>query len=133
LFTRWVETTIETDNNRTAWRRAAFLEDGTFVGCFNLIKVERGLDWRCDANCWVDAIHQRLGYAREGVEALLHYATADLTVGLGLHRVIAMIQPENTASCRVAESLGFKETGESDLLDINGVPRIHNQYEYIDL
>ncbi|MFK7883702.1 MAG: hypothetical protein AB8F26_05915, partial [Phycisphaerales bacterium] len=47
LFTRWVETTIETDNNRTAWRRAAFLEDGTFVGCFNLIKVERGLDWRC--------------------------------------------------------------------------------------
>lgn len=130
LFTRWVETTIDTDNNRTAWRRAAFLEDGAFVGCFNLIKIERGLGWSCEANCWVDAAMQRNGYAREGVEALLHYATADLPVGLGLHRVNAWIQPENSASRSVAEGLGFKLTDERDLLDINGVDRPHLGYTY---
>ncbi len=130
VFVRWVETAIETDNNRTAWRRAAFLEDGTFVGCFNLIKIERGLDWSCEANCWVDAAHQGNGYAREGVEALLHFAIADLPVGLGLHRVNAWIQPDNAASRRVAESLGFRETGDRDLLDINGVDRPHLGYTH---
>lgn len=130
LFTRWVETTIETDNNRTAWRRAAFLDDGTFVGCFNLIKIERGLGWSCEANCWVDAALQGNGYAREGVEALLHYATADLPVGLGLHRVNAWIQPDNAACRRVFEGLGFGQTGQIDLLDINSVDRPHLGYSH---
>lgn len=130
MFTRWVETTIETDNNRTAWRRAAFLEDGTFVGCFNLIKIERGLGWSCEANCWVDARFHKHGYASEGVEALLHFATADLPIGLGLHRVIGMIQPDNHASIRVAESLGFRRAEDADLLEINGVHRVHDRYVY---
>jgi len=129
LFARWVETAIESDNNRSAWRRGAFLDDGTFVGCFNLIKIERGLDWSCQANWWVDASLQRRGYAGEGLEALLHYATADLPVGLGLCRVAAMIQPDNTASLRMAQALGFVRSGHADLLAINGVDRPH--YEHV--
>ncbi|MEM9373642.1 MAG: GNAT family N-acetyltransferase [Planctomycetota bacterium] len=128
LFARWVDSAIDTDNNRSAWRRAAFLDDGTFVGCFNLIRITRGLDWSCEANCWVDAALQGSGYAREGVEALLHFATADLPMGLGLHRVIGWIQPGNTPSRRVAESLGFRATGARELLDINGIDRAHEAY-----
>lgn len=128
LFDRWVANAIESDNNRTAWRRAAFLEDGTFVGLFNLIKIDLGLEWTCEANWWVDRRLAGRGFATEGVEALLHFATADLPVGLGLHRVTAMIQPDNAASIRVAEKCGMRSTGHAELLEINGSARPHLEF-----
>lgn len=129
LFTRWVETAVECDNNRSAWRRAAFLEDGRFVGLFNLIKIQFGLEWSCEANWWVDRRMHGLGLASEGVEGMLHFATADLPVGLGLNRVRSMIQQDNQASIRVAEKAGMVPTGEIDLLEIAGSHRPHAVYE----
>lgn len=129
LYVRWVETAVETDNNRSSWRRAAFLEDGRFVGLFNLIRIQFGLEWACEANWWVDRRMQGRGLASEGVEGMLHFATADLPVGLGLNRVRAMIQPDNLASLRVAEKAGMTPTGEIDLLEIAGSHRPHVVYE----
>lgn len=129
MFTRWVETAVECDNNRSAWRRAAFLEDGRFVGQFNLIKIQFGLEWSCEANWWVDRRMHGRGLASEGVEGMLHFATADLPVGLGLNRVRAMIQQDNRASVRVAEKAGMIPTGEIDLLEIAGSHRPHAVYE----
>lgn len=43
------------------------------------------------------------GYATEAATALREYAIKDL----GLVRLIALIEPENTASIRVAEKVGF--------------------------
>lgn len=128
LFTRWVDTAVECDNNRSAWRRAAFLEDGAFVGLFNLTKIELGLEWTCEANWWVDRRLAGRGYATEGVDAMLRFATADMPSGLGITRVRAMIQPENAASVRVAEKAGMHATDETDLLPIAGVPRTHRVF-----
>ena len=128
MFLRWVETAIECDNNRSGWRRAAFLDDGRFVGLFNLIKIEFGLEWTCEANWWVDARLHGLGYATEGVDAMLRFATADMPSGLGVTRVRAMIQPDNAASIRVAEKAGMHATDETDLLPIAGVPRPHRVF-----
>lgn len=130
MFERWVGAAVESDNNRSAWRRAAFLPNGRFVGVFNLIKIDRGLEWSCEANWWVDQRLAGRGLATEGVEALLRYATADLPVGLGLHRVDAYIQPDNTPSLRLARRLGMRDTAEMSLLDIDGVVRPHRLFQH---
>jgi [ribosomal protein S5]-alanine N-acetyltransferase len=48
--------------------------------------------------------HQGRGYATEAAGALLAYGFERL----GLHRIIATCQPQNTASVRVAEKLGMR-------------------------
>jgi ribosomal-protein-alanine N-acetyltransferase len=51
--------------------------------------------------------HQGTGYATEAARAVLDHAFRDL----GAHRAIATCQPENVASCRVAEKLGMRREG----------------------
>lgn len=130
MFLRWVETAAETDNNRSAWRRAAFLENGSFVGLFNLIRIEFGLEWSCEATWWVDRRFTGRGYATEGVDGLIQYATHDMPVGLGMTRVRAMIQPTNPASLRIAEKLGMRPTGAIELLPVGESHRPHAVYEH---
>jgi [ribosomal protein S5]-alanine N-acetyltransferase len=49
--------------------------------------------------------------------------------GLGLHRVEINIRPENVASCRVVEKLGFRLEGvRPRYLHIDGAWRDHNTY-----
>lgn len=129
LFTRWVEAAAGGDNNRSAWRRAAFLDDGRFVGVFNLIHIQLGLEWSCEAGWWIDQAHTGRGLGAEGVEAILHFAMAELPVGLGMARVRAMIQPDNAASIRIAEKLGMVSAGHTEMLEIGGVHRPHIVYE----
>ena len=47
------------------------------------------------------------GYATEAAAALLRYSFE----ALHLHRIIATCQPQNVASCRVAEKLGLRREG----------------------
>ncbi len=47
------------------------------------------------------------GYARSSTRALLQYATRDL----GIHKVFFDIEPANTGSVKLTESLGAKKTG----------------------
>jgi [ribosomal protein S5]-alanine N-acetyltransferase len=130
MFVRWVETAAQTDNNRSAWRRAAFLENGSFVGLFNLIRIEFGLEWSCEATCWVDRRFSGRGYATEGVDGLIQYATHDMPVGLGMSRVRAMIQPTNPASLCIVEKLGLRPTGAVELLPVGECHRPHAVYEH---
>src|SRR5262249_9175383 len=51
--------------------------------------------------------HQRKGFAIEAVGALVEYC-ADR---LGVHRVEALIHPDNTASIKLVERLGFRCEG----------------------
>jgi len=121
----------------TAWRRGAFLDDsqehgelaGRFVGIFNLIKIERGLEWTCEANWWVDDQLAGQGLASEAVQGMLDYAHADHPNGLGLHRVRAMICADNPASVRIAQKCGFIKTGTHDLLEINKALVTHDEFE----
>lgn len=47
--------------------------------------------------------HQRNGFATEAIRAVLNYCAEQLNI----HRVEALIHPDNLASLRLAESLGF--------------------------
>jgi ribosomal-protein-alanine N-acetyltransferase len=51
--------------------------------------------------------HQRKGFGKEAVQALIDYC-ADV---LAAHRVEALIHPENVASIRLVERLGFRCEG----------------------
>lgn len=121
------------DIENTAWRRAAFLDSGEhagrFVGMFNLIKIQRGLEWSCEANWWVDSRLAGQGLATEGVQGMLDFALADHPVGLGLHLVRAMICRDNAASLRVAEKCGFDANGARELLEINKALVKHDEFE----
>lgn len=113
MFDRQLRMTHEGDAKGTAWRRAAFLDDGRFVGCFNLNAITRGLTFTADANWWVSADHAGRGLAGEGVAAMLDVALDDLPRGLGLHRVSALIAPDNAASLAVARRAGMTRTAEA--------------------
>ena len=52
--------------------------------------------------------HQRQGYAREAVAALISHLIAEH----GIHRFVAVAAAANRASRAVLESLGFREEGE---------------------
>lgn len=117
------------DIEGNAWRRAAFLENGRFVGMFNLIKIERGLEWSCEANWWVDARLSGLGLGTEGVQGMVDYALADHPVGLGMHRVRALICADNAASVRLASKCGFSRVGGSEMLPINKALVRHDEYD----
>ncbi len=116
-----------------AWRRGAFIDtgpdEGRFVGMFNLIKIERGLEWTAEANWWVDADLAGQGYATEAVQGMIDFALAEHPVGLGLHRVRAQICSDNPASVRIAQRCGFTKNGARDLLEINKALVAHDEYE----
>lgn len=121
------------DIEGNAWRRGAFIDSGPlagrFVGMFNLIKIERGLEWSCEANWWVDSRLAGNAYATEGVRGMIDYALAEHPAGLGMHRVRCHICKDNPASVRVAQRCGFTPTGNRDLLDINKALVQHDEYE----
>ena len=52
---------------------------------------------------------QRKGYAEEVCRAILKYGWETL----GFQQVQAMVEPENTASLRLCEKLGFAEKGRA--------------------
>lgn len=82
-----------------------FLRDGTFVG-------GTGLHPRCgpsgiEIGYWVDERHQGKGLVSEAAAALAKHALTELA----LSRVEIHCDPDNAASNRVAEKLGFTREG----------------------
>ncbi len=51
--------------------------------------------------------YQRRGYASEAISALLRNGFAAASI----HRVVVHCNPENTASCRMLEKIGFRREG----------------------
>ena len=82
-----------------------FLRDGTFVG-------GTGLHTRCgpgglEIGYWIDERHQGKGLVTEAAAALSKHALTELALG----RVEIHTNPDNLASNRVAEKLGFTREG----------------------
>ncbi len=82
-----------------------FLRDGTFVG-------GTGLHTRCgpgglEIGYWIDERHQGKGLITEAAAALAKHALTDLA----LSRVEIHTNPDNAASNRVADKLGFTREG----------------------
>lgn len=87
-------------------------EDGAPVGVCGLVKRDY-LD-HVDLGYGLAAEHRGHGYAREAAAATMAYAR-DV---IGLKRLAAIVTPDNTASVRLLEGLGF--TFEQKMADPSG-------------
>lgn len=99
--------------------------EGRLVGQMHLFGIVWG-SLRCSsAGYWVSE-----SVAGQGIMPLALAAACDHAfVGLGMHRVEVNIRPENTASLRVAEKLGFRDEGlRLRYLHIDGDWRDHRTF-----
>jgi len=100
-------------------------EDQAILGAVNLSEIVRGVFQNAYLGYWIGAPFARQGYMREGLALALDHAF----VSLRLHRLEANIQPANTASIQLVESLGFRREGiYPRYLKIGGRWRDHERW-----
>ena len=99
--------------------------EGRLVGQMHLFGIAWGSFRSASAGYWVAK-----SVAGQGIMPLALAAACDHAfVGLGLHRVEVNIRPENTASLRVVEKLGFRDEGlRLRYLHIAGEWRDHRSF-----
>jgi len=105
-------------------------DEGKLVGYVGLGQIYRGPFCSCYMGYWVGAAYARRGYGVAGVRACLDRAfTPEAQGGLGLHRVEANIIPENDASLKLVQRVGFRREGYSPrYLRIAGDWRDHERW-----
>ncbi len=94
--------------------RLIALRDHQIVGSFSLTNITRAMTRQCDASWWVGRRFLRQGIARAGLAYLLRHAFLDEPNGLGLHRVMATIDPDNSPSLNLAKLFSFTRTPSED-------------------
>jgi ribosomal-protein-alanine N-acetyltransferase len=135
LLGRWVSPPADAERFAAYLRRSqestfeALLlvrrEDRALLGAVNLSEIVRGVFLSAYLGYWIGAPYARQGYMREGLGLALDHAVKTLR----LHRLEANIQPANTASKRLVESLGFRREGFSPrYLKIGGRWRDHERW-----
>jgi len=99
--------------------------EGQLVGQMHLFGIAWGSLRSASAGYWVAK-----SVAGQGIMPLALAAACDHAfAGLGLHRVEVNIRPENTASLRVVEKLGFRDEGvRRRYLHIAGQWRDHRSF-----
>ena len=99
--------------------------DETLVGACNITHIERGTAQSAKLGYWVAENFTGRGFARASVRAASDFCFS----GLGLHRVEAAVQSDNSASIKVLQASGFTCEGTArELLKINGAWRDHDIY-----
>ncbi len=143
FLTPWEPVWNEDDLTRTSFRmrvkRAAreiasdeayslFIIDARsdmLLGGLTLGLVRRGVAQACTLGYWMGERHAGKGHMTEAVRGALRFAFSDLA----LHRVEAACLPNNLASRRLLERVGFQREGEARAyLRINGVWADHFLY-----
>ncbi len=100
-------------------------EDQAILGAISLSEIVRGVFQNAYLGYWIGAPFAQQGYMREGLALALDHAFRSLR----LHRLEANIQPANTASIQLVESLGFRREGFSPrYLKIGGRWRDHERW-----
>jgi [ribosomal protein S5]-alanine N-acetyltransferase len=99
--------------------------EGRLVGQMHLFGIAWGSLRSASAGYWVAK-----SVAGRGIMPLALAAACDHAfIGLGLHRVEVNIRPENSASLRVVEKLGFRDEGlRPHYLHIAGAWRDHRSF-----
>jgi ribosomal-protein-alanine N-acetyltransferase len=106
----------------------AVLYDGAFVGQLNIGGIVRGSLHGCHIGYWIDSRVAGRGIMTTAVAM----ATDHAFWSVGVHRVEVNIRPENTASRRVVEKLGFREESlRKRFLHIDGDWRDHLSYALV--
>ena len=102
--------------------------DGVIVGVINFFDVERGIAQAACVGYYVGAPFAGQGYMTEALGLALEYAFRRL----GLHRVEADIEPDNTESIRLARRVGFRRAGLSRrYLKLRGRWRDHERWAVV--
>jgi len=95
------------------------------IGEINLSQIVRGIFLSAYLDYQVGAPYARQGYMGEALRLALRHAFTTL----GLHRLEANIQPENTASIALVRKIGFTQEGCSRrYLKIGGRWRDHERW-----
>jgi ribosomal-protein-alanine N-acetyltransferase len=106
----------------------AILVDGEFAGQLNVSSVIRGSLYSASLGYWIDERYAGRGVMPTAVALVVDHCFAVV----GLHRVEVNIRPENVASRRVVEKLGFREEGlRRGFLHIAGDWRDHLSYALV--
>lgn len=106
----------------------AVLYDGELVGQLNIGGIVRGSLHGCHIGYWIDSRVAGRGIMTTAVAM----ATDHAFWSVGVHRVEVNIRPENTASRRIVEKLGFREEGlRQRFLHIDGDWRDHISYALV--
>lgn len=100
-------------------------EDGAIVGYFGLGQIYLGHFRSAYLGYYAFEPYAGQGYMREGLELVLRHAFGPI----GLHRVEANIQPENSRSIALVRAAGFRKEGLSlRYLKIGGRWRDHERW-----
>lgn len=103
----------------------ALLVDGVLAGQVTVNGIVGGSARMCSIGYWIDQRQAGKGFMPIAVAL----ATDHCWFGMGLHRVEIAIRPENAASLRVVEKLGFREIGYAPrFLHIDGDWRDHRLF-----
>lgn len=95
--------------------------------CFDNIRL--GSFQSCTVGYKLDMAYQKQGYM---LEAMMYCLQKIIFKEYGLHRVEAMVLPENTASIHLLERLGFEKEGVSrEFARLRGIWRDHVKYALI--
>lgn len=130
MFERSLRLASEGDASGRARRRVGVLPDGRIAGAFNLTSISWGMEFSAEATWWVAADQLGRGLGAEGLRAIVKHALSEAPGGLGLARVDAWIQRDNTRSVALASALGFVRSGEErSYLQTGAAWRIHDLYE----
>jgi ribosomal-protein-alanine N-acetyltransferase len=95
--------------------------DGHFVGQVTVSNIVRGSAMFASVGYWIDVAYAGRGIMPRAVALVIDHCFAS-----GLHRIEVAIRPENAASLRVVEKLGFTKIGLAPrYLHIDGDWRDH--------
>ncbi|MFC7404812.1 GNAT family N-acetyltransferase [Georgenia alba] len=99
--------------------------DGELVGQLTVSSITRGSFWSASIGYWIGEHVAGRGLVPLAVAMASDYAWFEL----GLHRIEINIRPENAASLRVVEKLGFRDEGlRRRFLHIAGEWRDHRSF-----
>ncbi|RKS68587.1 ribosomal-protein-alanine N-acetyltransferase [Motilibacter peucedani] len=99
--------------------------DGVLVGQVTVSGITRGSLCSAQVGYWVDSAMAGRGIIPTAVAMVVDHCFGPV----GLHRVEINIRPENAASLRVVEKLGFRDEGvRRRLLHIDGDWRDHRSF-----
>jgi ribosomal-protein-alanine N-acetyltransferase len=103
----------------------ALTVDDRFAGQVTVSNIVAGSALFASVGYWIDQRHAGRGHMPVAVAMAVDYCWEQV----GLHRIEIAIRPENAASLRVVEKLGFPEFGYAPrFLHINGDWRDHRLF-----
>lgn len=113
---------LRADERAGRGRGFAVEYDNRLIGQVTVTALQRGAALTATVGYWVDEAVAGRGIAPTAVALVADHCF----VALGLHRVEVDVQPDNAASRRVVEKLGFRREGlRRALLHVDGAWRDH--------